>query len=95
MLFTDRELEFEAKATNAKAYRMNKLDKKRSFHLKLIIISFFAFLFLVIITSFVWQSWQMFFFCSFGVVCLIGLFDELIYEKRRTEILESFVSPDC
>ena len=91
---TSKEIEFEAKVTNAKVYRMNKLDKKRCFQRKLLIISYFVALFLVLITCVVGQSWQILFYCNFGVICLLGLISEQIYEKRRAEILKSFVGPD-
>ena len=90
---TNKELEFETKMTNAKVHRMNKLNEKRNLYKEIIIILFFVFLFCAFITSLIWQSWQMVFYCGFGVVCLIGLINEQIYEKRRTEILNSFQGP--
>lgn len=85
--------EFEEKAIKAKMRRRDKLNAKRNSHLKLIIILFFVFLFCAFITSLIWQSLQIFFFLGFGVDCLIGLFDEQIYDKRKEEILNSFQGP--
>jgi hypothetical protein len=87
-------LEFEAKATEAMLYRMNKLDKKRNFRRKLIIFLFFLFLFCALVTCVVWHSWQIIFYCGFGLVCLFGIFEEQIYEKHRKEILNAFNGPD-
>jgi hypothetical protein len=87
-------LEFEAKATEAMQYRMNKLDKKRNFRRKLIIFLFFLFLFCALVTCVVWHSWQIIFYCCFGLDCLFGIFEEQIYEKRRKEILNAFNGPD-
>jgi len=87
-------LEFEAKATEAKIYRMNKLDKKRESQRVLIITLFFVFLLGALITCVVWHSWQIIFYCGFGLDCLIGIFEEQIYEKRRKEILDAFQRQD-
>lgn len=87
---TAKELEFEAKATEAKIYRMNKLDKKKESQRVLNITLFFLTLLGAFVTCIVWQSWQMVFYCGFGLVCLIGLISEQLYEKRRNEILDSF-----
>ena len=86
--------EFELKATKAKMHRREKLDKKRNSHLELIITLFFVFLFCALITCVIWHSLQMYFYCGFGLVCLIGLFDEQIYDMRKKEIINSFQGPD-
>lgn len=87
---THKELEFEAKATEAKLYRMNKLDKKRDSQRGVIITLFFVFLLCALITCVVWQSWQIIFYCGFGLVCLSGLISEQVYEKHRKEIFRRF-----
>lgn len=87
---THKELEFEAKATEAKLYRMNKLDKKRGSQRGVIITLFFVFLLCALITGVIWQSWQIIFYCGFGLVCLFGLISEQLYEKHRKEILDAF-----
>lgn len=91
---TRKELEFETKATNAKVYRMNKLDKKRDSHRELRITLFFVFLFCALITCVIWHSLQIYFYFGFSFVCLFGIFDELIYDMRRKEILDSLQGPD-
>ena len=91
---TRKELEFEEKATEAKIYRMNKLDKKRGSQRELIIFLFLLFLFCALVTCVVWHSWQIIFYCGFGLICLIGLITEQLYEKRRKEILDAFQRQD-
>ena len=91
---TGKELEFEAKATEAKIYRMNKLDKKRESQRVFIITLFFVTLFCALVTCVVWHSWQIIFYCGFGLVCLIGLITEQLFEKRRKEILDAFQRQD-
>lgn len=90
---TNKELEFEMKGTEAKLYRMNKLDKKRGSQRELIITLFFVFVFCALITCVIWHSLQIIFYCGFGLVCLIGLVTEQLYEKHRKEILDSFQGP--
>lgn len=93
-LLTSKELEFEEKATEAKMYRMNKLDKKRDSQRELIITLFFMTLLGALITCVVWHSWQIIFYCGFGLVCLTGLITEQLYEKHRKEILDAFQRQD-
>jgi len=87
---TGKELEFEAKATEVKLYRMNKLNKKRESQRVLIITLFFMTLLGALITCVVWHTWQIVFYLGFGLVCLIGLITEQLYEKRRKEIFRRF-----
>ena len=91
---TGKELEFEMKSTEAKLYRMNKLDKKRESQRVLIIALFFVTLFCALITCVVWHSWQIIFYCGFGLVCLFGIFEEQLYEKHKKEILDAFQRQD-
>lgn len=91
---THEELEFESKATKAKLYRMNKLDKKRESQRVIIITLFFTTLLCALITCVVFHSWQIIFYCGFGLVNLFGLISEQLYEKHRKEILDSLQRQD-